>query len=62
VVNTNVDYHYPAVTTQDYDTNSATSSGGSCSPYGIPYRSAHPQEYVSEDICSRNDDDEASIS
>ncbi|XP_047081205.1 uncharacterized protein LOC124691967 isoform X1 [Lolium rigidum] len=63
-VNTYVDYQYPAVTTQDRDTDSAASSVGSCSPYGSPYRPAHPQEYDSEDICSRNDDndDEASTS
>ena len=63
VVNTNVDYQYPAVTTQDSDTDSAASSVGSCNPYGGPYRPAHPQEYDNEDIRSRNNhDDEASIS
>ncbi|CAM0946226.1 unnamed protein product [Alopecurus aequalis] len=63
VVNTNVDYQYPAVTAQDSDTESAASSVGSCNPYGSPYRPAHPEEYDSEDICSRNDDDdEASVS
>jgi hypothetical protein len=34
---------------------------GSRSPNGSPYRPAHPQDYASEDICSRNDDDEISI-
>lgn len=62
VVNTNVDYPYPALTTQDSDTDSAASSVGSCNPYGSPYRPAHPQEYDSGDICSKNGDDEASIS
>lgn len=63
VVNANVDYQYPSVTTQDSDTDSATSSVGSCNPYGSPYRQAHPQEYDSGDICSRtDDDDEASVS
>jgi hypothetical protein len=62
VVNTNVDYQFPAVTTQDSDTDSAASSVGSCNPYGSPYGPAHSQEYDSEDICSRNGDDEASIS
>ena len=62
VVNANVDYQYPSVTTQDSDTDSAASSVGSCNPYGSPYRPAHPQEYDSGDICSRTDDDEASVS
>jgi hypothetical protein len=49
------------VTTQDRDINSATAYVGSRSPDGSPYRPAHPQDYDSEDICSRNDDDETSI-
>uniref|UniRef100_A0ACD5Z635 Uncharacterized protein n=1 Tax=Avena sativa TaxID=4498 RepID=A0ACD5Z635_AVESA len=62
VANTNVDYLHPTVITQDRDTDSVAYSVGSCNPYGSPYRPAHPQEHDSEDICSRNDDDEASIS
>jgi hypothetical protein len=49
------------VTTQDHDINSVAAYVGSCSPDGSPYRPAQPQDYDSEDICSRNDDDEASI-
>jgi hypothetical protein len=49
------------VTTHDRGINSATAYAGSRSPDGSPYRPEHPQDYDSEDICSRNDDDETSI-
>jgi hypothetical protein len=50
------------VTTHNHDINSATAYAGSRSPDGSPYRTEHPQDYDSEDICSRNDDDDVEAS
>lgn len=63
-VNACVDYKYHPVTTTDpSDTESISSSVGSCSPSSNPYRSQYYNStYQSGDICSGANDVEASVS